>query len=287
MEMANRIFVNATIYGARITGLRNLWEPSLEYMGKKTDKPNHLTSIIVPKTQALWYNEPILAGFAAAGAELFAKVFQPMSIPFEQIVWPVKDGDYPPAPGKAPIEWCKGHWFISGSSSTPINVAIVQNGQAVPLQNRATVKAGDYVVTSGAIAQKTNDPRGVKLYINNQLFIAPGEEIAVGNSKSSAELMAEAQAKGMAITGFAPAHAGFGGGVPFSQPGAPGGFGVAPGQPNGGPAAFAAPAPMQPPAGFGQPAPSAFPPGQGQPVAPAGFPSSTGFATPQGFAPPR
>ena len=319
---SNRIYINATIYGARITGLRNLWEPSTEYQGKRVEKPNYITGVIVPKTQAQWWNEPILAGFAASCSELFQRVLAPMGITFEQTTWPVKDGDLPPGPGKQPIDWCRGHWFISGSSTQPINVDIVQAGQSVKLHNRAGVKAGDYVVLSGVVVQKTNDPRGVKLYANNVLFVGPGEEIAIGNSVSGAELMEQAKAKGMAITGFGPAHAA--GGFPgqsfgqsggFAAPGAaqPGFGGPAPGggfpgqpaqqpapayapppagYPQAGPAPGQpyAPPPMQPPAGGFPGQPAQYQPQPGGP-APGGFPGQPqqgGYAPPpSGFAPPR
>jgi hypothetical protein len=160
-------------------------------------------------------------------------------IPFDRVTWPIKDGDLPPEAGRPVIEWARGHWFLGGSSTTPINVEIVQGGQAVKLMNRAGVKPGDYVAISGALAVKQNDQYGVKMYVNNVLFMAPGEEIAIGNSETGAQMMAKAQAQGLNIQGFAPAHAGgFGGGnvLPFNSFNAPpqgGGFAPAPAQPPG------------------------------------------------------
>jgi hypothetical protein len=240
---------------ARITGLRNLWEPSREFRGQATQKPNYLTSVIVPKTKGHWSQEPSLMEFAQACQQLYTKAMQPNGIPFDRVTWPVKDGDLPPDVGRPVIEWARGHWFIGGSSTTPINVEMVQGGAAVKLMNRAGVKPGDYVSISGALAVKTNDNFGVKMYVNNVLFMAPGEEIAIGNSESGAQMMAKAQAQGLNVQGFAPAHAaagGFGNGqsfnssgnvVPFQQPQQQTGVG------DFGGGGFA-PAPAQPPGNF-------------------------------------
>lgn len=267
--MAQRIYKYATIFGVQITGLKNLWEPSTSYRGQPTQKPNYITSVIIPKRAAHWSQEPVMAGFTAACMELYQAAMS--RIPFEQVVWPVKDGDLPPEAGKPPIEWTRGHWFLSASSSSPINVDLVQNGQPVKLTNRAQVKAGDYVTLSGALAVKTNDPRGVKFYGNNVLFMNPGEEIAIGNGVTGAQLMEQARAQGLNITGFTPGHAGgFGAPSPaqfpaLQTPGAPG---------------FTQPAP----AGFGAPTP----PSNGFAPPPAQPPGQGGFAPPpNGFAPPR
>lgn len=284
-----RVYVYTTIFGMPITGLRNLWEPSREYMGKPTEKPNYITSIVIPKTRAHWSEEPVLAGFTAACQELYSKAMT--HIPFPQVVWPIKDGDVP-EPGKNPVDWMKGRWFLNGSSSSPIKVDIVQGGQPVPLINRAGVKPGDIVTLSGALAVKQNDPRGVKFYANNVLFMGPGEEIAIGNGVTGAALMEQARAQGLNITGFTPGGGGFGGGQVgqggFQPPAVVGqfnaqaGFGAAPVQ--GG----FAPPPAQPPqfaapvqGGFGQAPQPGFQPVQG------GFaPGPGGFVPPQGFAPP-
>ena len=285
-----RVYKQTTILNARAAGMKNLWEPSTSFQGKAQDKPSYLFSFIVPKTRGHWSEEPAFANFTACAQELYQQVLA--HIPFAQIVWPVKDGDAPPEYGKPPIEWCKGHWFVSGSSSSPIETNVVQNGVPVKIMNRTLVKPGDFCSVGGAMAQKTNMPNGVKLFINSVLFTAPGDEIAVGNSISGAELMAQAKAQGLNVTGFG------GGGVPgrFGQfsadAGSPPaqtavtpiqtpGFGlansfgapqpgftgnVAPSGASAGPNFGGAPAPLQPP--------------QGQ------FTTPGGFAPPNGF-PPR
>jgi hypothetical protein len=276
-----RIYKKANIFNARIIGMRNLWEPSKEYMGRPVEKPNYLVSIVLPKTRANWFDEPLLAGFRQACQELYDAALS--HIPFAQVVWPIIDGDIP-NPGRAPAAWRQGHWLLNGSSSTPITVTIIQNGIPVPLMNRALVKSGDYVGVSTAIAVKTNDPRGIKVYINNVMFMAEGEEIVVGTSVSSANLMADALAQGLNVTGYGGSGApqqGFmppsGGGFapppvnPASQP-APVPFGSMANSsasfPSNGPQQGFAPPPIAPPAqqGFGIPgastAPTGFPPRQ-------------------------
>jgi hypothetical protein len=285
-----RVYIYTTIFGVPITGLKNLWEPSREYQGKPTQKPNYITSIIIPKTRAHWSEEPVLAGFTAGCQELYAKAMS--HIPFAQVVWPIKDGDVP-EPGKNPVDWMKGRWFLNGSSSSPIKVDIVQGGQPVPLINRAGVKPGDIVTLSGALAVKQNDPRGVKFYANNVLFMGPGEEIAIGNGVTGAALMEQARAQGLNITGFTPGG-GFGGGQVgqggFQPPPVVSGFAPQGGfQPGAAPVQGGfAPPPAQPPqfaapvqGGFGQTPQPGFQPVQG------GFaPGPGGFVPPQGFAPP-
>jgi hypothetical protein len=255
-----RIYKQTTILNARAAGLKNLWEPSTSFQGKAQDKPSYLFSFIVPKTRGHWSEEPAFANFTACAQELYQQVLA--HIPFPQIVWPVKDGDAPPEYGKPPIEWCKGHWFVSGSSSSPIETNVVQNGVPVKIMNRTLVKPGDFCSVGGALAQKTNMPNGVKIFINSVLFTAPGEEIAVGNSISGAELMAQAKAQGLNVTGF-------GSGGPGT------GFGVSqqPNLPTPSPAFGATPLQQQPVPNFGG-APAPLQPPQGQ------------FATPGGFAPP-
>lgn len=267
--MAQRVYKPAAIYDSRIIGMRNLWEPSREYMGRPTEKPNYLASIIIKKTRAAWWEEPGLANFTQACNDLYGAALS--HIPFNQVTWPLKDGDVPDL-GRPSPEWRKGHWLLTGSSTSPIEVSIVQGGVPIPLRNRAGVKTGDYVMVATALAVKANDPRGVKCYINKVVFTAEGEEIVVGTGGiSAAELMEQAKAQGMNVTGFggggAPAQQGFG--QPFT-PTAPG-FGQGPTGPQGpigAPQQGFAPPPMQPPAQQG------------------GFTAPTGFGAPQGF-PPR
>jgi len=270
--MAQRVYKPAAIYDSRIIGLRNLWEPSREYMGRPTEKPNYLASIIVKKTRANWWEEPALANFTEACQALYTASLS--HIPFQQVTWPIKDGDVADV-GRANPEWRKGHWLLTGSSTSPIEVSIVQGGVPIPLRNRAGVKSGDYVMVAVALAVKANDPRGVKCYLNKVVFTAEGEEIVVGSGGiSAAELMEHAKAQGMNVTGFggggAPAQQGFGFaamGGSAHQP-AP----VQPGQtaafPSNGSQTGFAPPPVQPPAAAPQfggqnfAAPKGFPPRQ-------------------------
>lgn len=254
---APRIYKHATILNCRATGFKNLWEPSTSYQGKPQQTPSYLFSLIVPKTRGHWSEETQFAGFTAAAQELYAQALS--HIPFTQIVWPIKDGDLPPEHGKPPIEWCRGHWFLSGSSTSPIDTSVVQNGVPVKIANRTLVKPGDFCSVGLAMAVKTNMPNGVKCYINSVLFTAPGEEIAIGNSISSTELMAQAKAQGLNVTGF-------GGGM------SNGGFVASPI-----PGATFNPPPMAPaPSGFGG-APAPLQPPQGQFAAPGGFGAPQGF----------
>lgn len=262
--MAQRVYKAATIFNARVVGMNNLWEPSREYMGKPVEKPSYMITVILPKTRANWFEEPNLSDFARASEELYNAALS--HIPFPQIGWPIADGDVP-GPGRANPEWRQGTWVLTGTSTSPITVKIVQNGVPVPLLNRMNVKPGDYVGLGVSIAVKMNDPRGVKCYCNNVMFMAPGEEIAVGSSVSAIDLMAAAREQGMNVTGFGGGGApqqGFGQG--FAQTAAP------PSGTNGLPSGFTfpssglAPPPVAPPAqqGFATPsgfnAPSGFPP---------------------------
>jgi hypothetical protein len=273
--MAQRIYKPASVFDARVVGMRNLWEPSREYMGKPTEKPNYLVSIMVKKTRANWTEEPGLSNFISACSQLYNEALS--HIPFQYVVWPLKDGDVTD-PGKTNPEWRKGHWHLTGSSTSPINVSIVENGVPVPMLRRdGRVKNGDYCGVSASIAVKVNDPRGVKCYINNVMFTGPGEEIVIGNSVSATDLMEQAKAQGLNVTGFGAS------GVPQ------GGFGsaptVAPVGVTGG--QFGTPGPGN---GFAFPSNSPVPPLAPSPVPPpgqqAGFGAPGGFIAPQGF-PPR
>ena len=86
--MAQRQYESATVFNARIVDRRHLFNPSTEYMGKPSAKPNYFAMFIVPKTQAQWHTEPALAGIAAACGKLYATNPQ-------VVVWPVTDGDLP------------------------------------------------------------------------------------------------------------------------------------------------------------------------------------------------
>jgi hypothetical protein len=278
-----RIYKQSAIFDCRIFNLRNLWEPSTQYMGKTVEKPNYLVGILTKKTRANWYEEPALKAFAKSCEELYDAALS--HIPFQQVIWPIKDGDVDEL-GRAVPEWRRGNWLLNGSSTTPIEVSINQGGVVVPLRNRTEVKPGDYVMVTTSIAVKANDPRGIKTYINKVLFMGPGEEIVIGSGGVSAnELMEKAKAQGLNVTGYG------GGGAPQQ------GFGPLP--PNGGPQpgfqqGFAfAPTPAQP---AGQPATgqfgtsgqqggSAFP-SSGLAPSPISPPGQQGFATPAGFNAP-
>lgn len=297
-----RHYEQFTVFNARIYGMKNLWEPSREYKGQATQKPNYIAGFIVPKTQAHWSQEPVFAGLWQSLAKVHSIGMQ--GFPYDRVNWPIKDGDVP-EPGRTPAEWAKGHWMFGGSSGDPIKTEVVQNGQCVAIHNRAGVKPGDYVAIGGAAAIKANDPSGIKLYVNSILFTAPGEEIAAGNSVSGAELMAQAQAQGLQVAGFGGAAmgGGFGGGAPagggFSPGGGNGpapspGFNASPNAaPNqfgtGGPApSFASPSSGAPSFGQQGGAPQG---GPGFPVSPApnaapAAPGAQGFAnSPNGFPP--
>lgn len=253
-----RIYKQAAIYDARIVGMRNLWEPSTEYMGRAVDKPNYLCSIIVKKTRANWFEEPVFANFVQACKELYAASLS--HIPFAQVTWPVKDGDVADV-GRSQAEWRIGHWLLTGSSTSPIEVMINQGGVPVPLRNRAGVKPGDHVMVATALAVKANDPRGVKVYINKVVFMAAGDEIVIGTGVSAHELMEQAKAQGLNVTGYGGGGApqqGFGPGF-VSTPGAPAPF------PGSGSQTGFAPSPVAPPSGNGFSTPGGFTP-------PTGFP---------------
>jgi hypothetical protein len=268
--MARRIHKQATIFNARIVSMRNLWEPSREYMGKPAEKPNYLASFIVPKTRTNWYEEAQFAGLVQASQELYAAAMS--HIPFAQISWPIRDGDVA-EPGKTPAEWARGHWYLTGSSSSPIETNIVQGGVPVKISNRAGVKPGDFVAAGIAIAVNSNDQRRVKCYINSVLFMASGEEIAIGNSVSAAELMAQAKAQGLNVTGFGGQSAGLLPQVGFGAPQA--GF-THPGPHQGQPGTSMTTFPSNP-------APQGFAPPPAQPPAQGGFTTLSGFNPPQGF----
>ncbi len=257
--MAQRVYKQATIFNARIVGMRNLWEPSREYMGKPTEKPNYLASIIVLKTRGHWSEEPQFAGFAQAAQELYQAAMT--HIPFPAVMWPIKDGDSP-EPGRTPAEWMRGHWFLTGSSSSPIETNIVQGGVPVKISNRAMVKPGDIVAAGVALAVNSNNHAAVKCYLNSILFMAAGEEIAVGSSITGAELMAKAKEQGLNVTGFGAGSPGLLPQVGFGQAGANSpatipqfsqagtGFAPPPAQPLASPGGFAAPGGFTPPTGF-------------------------------------
>jgi hypothetical protein len=273
--MAQRIYKAASIFDVRIIGMRNLWEPSREYMGKPTEKPNYMVSVIIPKTRGHWSEEPLLANFTQACMQLHAEAIS--HLPIQYVDWPIKDGDVTD-PGRSNAEWRKGNWTLNGTSTSPITVTIVQGGVPVPLRNRVGVKPGDYAGLSLALAVKANDPRGVKCYCNNVMFTAPGEEIVVGNSVSANDLMEQAKAQGMNVTGF-------GGGAPQQGFGAPpmgnGGF-----APTGAPAGQTATGPSWTPQQAGG---SAFPsngPQTGFAPSPMQPPQQQGFSAPGGFTPP-
>jgi hypothetical protein len=276
-EMAQRVYKYATVFNARIINMRNLWEPSREYMGKPAEKPNYLASFIVPKTRANWFEEPQFAGLTQAGQELYNASMS--AVPFPQIIWPIKDGDNP-EPGKQAPDWMRGHWYLTGSSSSPISVEIVQAGVPVKLMNRAQVKPGDFIAAGLALAVNSNNPRMVKCYMNSVLFMGPGEEIAVGNSITGSELMAKAKEQGLNVTGFGGQSAGLlpqvgFGGQPLGPTGPRG-----PGSETGAPAGFT---PSTVPSGA-LTGPSGFaPPPVQPPASPSGFGGPAGFTPPAGF----
>lgn len=270
----NRQYETTQIFNARVVDMRHLWSPSLEYMGKPSQKPNYFAMFIVPKTVAHWSQEPVFASVMGAFGKLLGNQLQAFAQNPMSVIWPIVDGDVPSPAGKS-SEFAKGHWLFSASTNSPPNVEICQAGGAlVKLQNKVGVKSGDYVMAGVTAAVKQNDPRGVKLYLNAVVFTAPGEEIVFANSVSGAELMRMAEQQGLRPAGFSPSPGGFGGapaGGGFPGGGAPGGF--AP--PQGGPGGF----PGQGGGGFTAPAvqPQQFAPMTGGPSA-GGAPAPNGGA---------
>lgn len=286
-----RQYETFNLFNIRIVDMRHLWVPSDTYKGQKQQKANYFAGFIVQKTQAQWHMEPALAGLVQALMKLHANNPQIAD-------WRIMDGDLPGPDGKS-SEFAKGHWLFNASSSSPINVELVQAGGALTkLQNKVGVKSGDYCMIGGSVAVSGQNPRAAKIYLNAVVFTAAGEEIVFANSVSGAELMQQAQRQGLQVAGFSPAPGGFGapqGGFPgagggFQQPS----FG-APQVPNAGhgfgqPAsAFAPPAGgpqfQAPQQGFGGPQPGFQHPGT---FHPSGAPQQPGFApqmAPGGFAP--
>jgi hypothetical protein len=202
--MAQRVYIPFTLFNMQMVNMAHLWEPSREYKGQATQKPNWFHTCRTPKTRPNWWEEPALAPAWAAYSELLSKSGMNAQMVTE---WPIKDGDMPAEPGQPPAEWAKGHWVLGGSSSQGIKVEIVQGGGAcVPLTNRAGVKPGDYVALGLSAAIKQNNARGLKHFANTVLFMsacAPEQEIQVGGSSiSGTELMRQAQAQGLQPQGF-------------------------------------------------------------------------------------
>ena len=296
--MAKKQYENFMVFGARIYGMKNLWTPSTEFKGQQT-KPNYLAGFMVPKTQVHWSQEPLLSNLWAAMQKIHAATMSQLG--YEAVGWPIRDGDLPQDPQTPPAEWARGHWMFSGNSGDVIKVELTQGQNVVPLQARGNiVKPGDFCIVGGACAVNSQNNRAIKLYINNVVFTAPGEEIAVGNSVSGAELMAAAAAQGYRPTGFNPSSGGFGGAPQGGfAPQGQGGFGgpqqggFTPGASapmTGGPAMQAAPGQFQPaPGGFG--APQTMAPGGASQFQPNPAPGSVashsnGFGGAPGFTPP-
>lgn len=270
--MAQRQYEPVMLFNLRVVDMRHLWTPSTEYMGKKQDKPNYFGLFISPRTQAEWYQEPALAGLAAACAKLHANNPQLSE-------WPAVDGNLPNKKGTT-SEFAKNHWLISASTSNPPAIELTQPGGAlVKLTNKVGVKPGDHALVALTCAVNQQNPRAVKTYLNTIVFSSPGEEIVFANSVSAAQLMEDARKQGFNPAGFSPSP---GYGAPQG-----GGYGVAPG---GFPAPGGAP-------GFTQP--GGFAPTPANPATPAfGAPAPGGFAgngnatspfsgAPQGFGTPQ
>lgn len=311
--MAKKQYENFTVFGARIYGMKHLWNPSTEYQGKKQERPNYMAGFLVPKTQPHWSQEPIFQNMFGAMQKIHAAALA--ALPYDTPnLWPIRDGDMPQDPQRPPADWARGHWMFSGNSGDVIKVELSQGQSLVPLQARGNVvKPGDFVIVAGAAAINSQSNRAIKLYINNVVFTAPGEEIAIGNSISGAELMATAAAQGYRPTGFNPSPQGG-----FAQPGgfagAPQGGFTGPGAGAPAPMTGGSPAPSTAPSGAGFGGGAAFPssgapqPGFGQPAAAFGgqpamqpgpgfgaptpgngataFPSNS-VPQPGGFAPPN
>jgi hypothetical protein len=278
--------------------MRHLWEPSREYLGKPTEKPNYFGMWIVPKTQAHWSTEPIFASAMQAFGKLLQGDLQNFAQNPNAVIWPIADGDMPSPQGKT-SEFAKGHWLLSASTGNVPNIELVQSGAVAPvkLHSRVGVKPGDFCMLGVTAAVKKNQPNGVKFYLNACVFTHPGEEIVFANSVSGAELMRQAQAQGLQVAGFSGAPGGFGapqggfpsGAAPHGGFGAPQGGFTPGGAPNAQMGGFAAPGTAPNGPGFGGNA--AFPsnpqgaPGFGGPAGP-GQNAAPGFGQPAGaFAP--
>lgn len=277
-----RQYESANVFNARIVDMRHLWEPSREYKGQPTQKPNHFATFIVQKTQAHWSQEPVFAGVMAAFGKLLQGQLQAFAQNPSAVQWPITDGDMPNAEGKT-SDFAKGHWIFSASTGNPPNIEIVQAGGVLTkLQNKVGVKSGDFVLAGVTAAVKQNQANGVKFYLNAVVFSAPGEEIVFANSVSGAELMRMAEQQGLRPAGFSGAPSFGGGGF------APQGLGPN-AQPNFGGASvpqFGAPQGGFNPGGFN---PGGFAPQQGGSnpgAAPSGFAPTQSGPAPQGFAPP-
>lgn len=267
---AQRQYEAAMAFGVRAVDMRHFWEPSREYKGKPTEKPNWFGSFITPKTQAQWHVEPIFSSVAAALGKIWTNNQQVTT-------WPIVDGDMPnPETGKH-SDFARGHWMFGASTGNQPKIEMVQQGGTlVVLPNKTIVKPGDYCNIGVTAAVKANDARGVKFYLNAVVFTGPGEEIAFANSVSGAQLQSAAEQQGLRPTGFAPNSFGGGGGQPqgggFGGGTAPGPFG---GQPQGG----NAPGPFG--GAGGGAAPGAGPFGGGGGAAPGPFGGHPGQAQPQ------
>src|SRR3954464_3693173 len=143
--MAQRQYEAATLFNLRCVDMRHLWEPSREYMGKPTEKPNYFGSWIVPKTQAHWSTEPIFASAMQAFSKLLAGQLQNFAQNPNAVVWPISDGDMPSPSGKT-SEFAKGHWLLGASTGNMPNIELVQSGAVAPvkLHSRVGVKPGDH-----------------------------------------------------------------------------------------------------------------------------------------------
>jgi hypothetical protein len=224
--MAKKQYENFMCFGARVYGMKNLWQPSTDFRGQTT-KPNWLGGFLVPKTQSHWSMEPVFQNLWGAMQKIHAATMGGLG--YEQVTWPIRDGDMPQDPQQPPADWARGQWMFSGNSGDAIKVELSQGATLVPLQARGNiVKPGDFCIVGGAVAVNSQNARAIKLYINNVVFTAPGEEIAIGNSISGAELMQAAQAQGYRPAGFNPSPGGFGGPQNGGFGTAPQGFGGAP-----------------------------------------------------------
>jgi hypothetical protein len=122
-----RQYEAATVFNARSVDMRHLWEPSREYMGKPSEKPNYFGMWIVPKTQAHWSTEPIFGGVMAAFTKLLGGQLQAFAQNVNAVNWPIADGDMPSPAGKS-SEFAKGHWLFSASTNNPPNIELAQAG---------------------------------------------------------------------------------------------------------------------------------------------------------------
>lgn len=229
---ANREVISVMVFNVQALYVNKLWEPDTkDQAGKALDKPNYSLVTRVAKTKQHWWDEPEYASVLEACKRIFQTTMAPAGIPFERVEWPVRDGDQPNKKNVVK-DYAKGHWLLSGNTNYPPRIEAVIEGKPVELASpvlggRKIADNGDLVCVTFGIAKRTTDAFGIKAYLNAVVFTEKGTKIELGNNATGAEMLAAAQAQGIAIKGMGSPVGGFGqsGGSSFQpsnfQPGAP------------------------------------------------------------------